>query len=349
MEAIVATKHGPPDILKLQETTSHVPKDSEVSNPFVELERGVHAALETYSNVHRGSGHNSMVSTHLFEQARDIVLEYLGLDKNQHIVIFCTPRRAEMLKALLKPRSCQIVSDKDIGLPLGVRSLVVERKMLPGTIPFQTGGGTVRLVYPSWVIWAKAPDRFEAGTPAIVNVIAFAKALRLIQHFGNDAFQDTAASLPATAEKLTATEILYHDELAEYSGRELLDELQRTLIGRGVRVPTVGGARPYINLDNGASTPTFRPIWDTVCRTWRQPRQVQQEIIREVKSICAQVLGASLAAYDVVFTSNTTEAINPVAESLHKEPRQGSRPVVLNTVLEHNSNELPWRTIPALR
>ena len=25
---------------------------------FAELERGVHAALETYSNVHRGSGHH---------------------------------------------------------------------------------------------------------------------------------------------------------------------------------------------------------------------------------------------------------------------------------------------------
>lgn len=31
---------------------------------FAELERGVYAALETYSNVHWGSGHNSMVSTH---------------------------------------------------------------------------------------------------------------------------------------------------------------------------------------------------------------------------------------------------------------------------------------------
>ena len=50
---------------------------------FSELERGVHAALETYSNVHRGSGHNSMVSTYLYERARDIVLEYLGLDKRK--------------------------------------------------------------------------------------------------------------------------------------------------------------------------------------------------------------------------------------------------------------------------
>ena len=93
---------------------------------FAELERGVHAALETYSNVHRGSGHNSMVSTHLFEQARDIVLEYLGLNKDKYVVIFCTPRRAEVLKAQLEPGSYRSVSSQDIGLPLGVRALAVD-------------------------------------------------------------------------------------------------------------------------------------------------------------------------------------------------------------------------------
>jgi len=77
---------------------------------FAELERGVHAALETYSNVHRGSGHNSMVSTHLFEQARNIVLEYLGLGKDEYMVIFCTARRAETLKAQLEPGSYQSLS-----------------------------------------------------------------------------------------------------------------------------------------------------------------------------------------------------------------------------------------------
>jgi hypothetical protein len=33
----------------------------------------------------------------------------------------------------------------------------------------EAGGGTARLVAPGWVIWARAPDKFEAGTPAIVN------------------------------------------------------------------------------------------------------------------------------------------------------------------------------------
>jgi selenocysteine lyase/cysteine desulfurase len=313
---------------------------------FAELERGVRAALETYSNVHRGSGHNSMVSTHLFEQARDIVLEYLGLNKDQYVVIFCTPRRAETLKAQLEPGSYQSVSSQDVGLPLGVRALAVESKALPRGTPFQTGGGTAKLVSPGWTIWADAPDKFEAGTPALVNVIAFAEALRLIRHFGNDAFQD--AGQDEGDERWTATEILYHDELEEYSGRELLDELRQTLIGRGVRVPTADGARPYINLDNGVSTPTFMPIWDAVCRTWRQPRQIQKEIVREVKAICAGFLGAPLTDYDVIFTSNTTEALNLAAESLSGESEQGIELTVLNTLLEHNSNELPWRTVPGV-
>jgi len=56
-----------------------------------EIERAVHAALETYSNVHRGSGHHALVSTRLYEQARDIVLDYLGLNKKTYVVIFCNP------------------------------------------------------------------------------------------------------------------------------------------------------------------------------------------------------------------------------------------------------------------
>jgi selenocysteine lyase/cysteine desulfurase len=104
--------------------------------------------------------------------------------------------------------------------------------------------------------------------------------------------------------------------------------------------------RPSINLDNGASTPTFAPIWNAVRQAWRQSSQIQREIIHEVRFICAEVLGAPLAVYDVIFTANTTEAINLVAESLRNEPETGIRPVVVNTLLEHNSNDLPWRTIP---
>jgi len=338
--------------------TEHSP--SRQAEAFAKLERGVRAALETYSNVHRGSGHNSMVSTHLFEQARDIILKYLGLNKSKYVIIFCTARRAEMLQAQLEPGSYTSLSSQDVGLPLGVRALAVESKALPGGIPFQTGGGTAQLVSPGWTIWADAPDKFEAGTPAIVNIIAFAKALRLIQHFGNNAFQDAGDNAGDVAgdERLATAEILYRDELLDYSGRELLDELRQTLIGRDIRVPTAEGAGPYINLDNAASTPTFTPIWDAVWQTWRRPRQIQREIVCEVKAICAEFLGAPLTDYDVIFTSNTTEALNLVAESVGAPETlkvcetfgvfRNEESIVLNTFLEHNSNELPWRTVPGV-
>ena len=110
----------------------------------------------------------------------------------------------------------------------------------------------------------------------------------------------------------------------ELSGRELLHELRQTLIGRGVRVPTVEGARPYVNLDNGASTPTFEPIWAAVRQAWRQPAHVQQAVVQEVRSIVADVVGAPPAEYDVIFTSNTTDAINLVAESAGREAGPGT-------------------------
>lgn len=313
--------------------------DFQKTEAFTELERSVQAALESYSNVHRGSGPNSLVTTQLYEQARDIVLDYLGLSKDRYTIVFCTPRRAELLKAQLKPQTYHCLSSEDLGLPLGMRALAIDRHALPGGVPFQTGGGTARLVSPRWVIWARSPDKFEAGTPAIINVIAFARALQLIQQSGKAAFTI------ARAEERTPSEILYDDDLKNFSGRALLAELRQTLIGRGLRVPTTHGERLFINLDNGASTPTFVPVWNAVRQTWQQPRHIQQQIVHETRSICARVLGAPLAAYDVIFTTNTTEAINLVAENLRHETERDIKPVVVNTILEHNSNELPWRTL----
>jgi selenocysteine lyase/cysteine desulfurase len=315
-------------------------KTEVTESSFTDLEYSVYSALETYSNVHRGSGHNSMVTTYLFEQAREIVLEHLGLNKNKFTVIFCTPMRAEILKNLIAPGSFQTISSHNIGLPLGVSAFAAEKKRLPKGVPFQTGGGTASLIAPNWVIWADTPGRFEAGTPAIINIIAFARALQLIRNSGKDTFRNVPA------ERMTASDILYNDELPEYSGRKLLNEFKQTLIGREILVPTMEGSIPFTNLDNGASTPTFTPVWNAARLVWYQPEQVHSEIIHEVRSVCARVLGAPSETYDVIFTSNTTEAINIAAGNFCKDSEKGIEPVVLNTLLEHSSNELPWRMIP---
>jgi selenocysteine lyase/cysteine desulfurase len=309
------------------------------SDPITLLESGVYAALETYSNVHRGSGHNSQVTTHLYEQAREIVLNYLGLDKRKYIVIFCTPHRAALLGPQIVSGRFQTISSADIGLSLGVAALAAEKKSLPRGIPFQTGGGSTRLISRDWVVWASAPDRFEAGTPAIINIIAFARSLNIIKMHGKNAFRKISE------ENITAADILYHDELIEFSGQELLEKLRLNIIGRNLPVPTVEGIKPYINLDNAASTPAFREVWRAVCRSWNLPAGVKMDIITEVRSICALMLGAPKESYEMIFTSNTTEAINLTAENLRHESHD-KEDVVLNTLLEHTSNELPWRMIP---
>lgn len=298
-----------------------------------EIERSAQAALETYSNVHRGSGHHSLVSTRLYEQARDLVLEHLGLSRKGHAVIFCTPRRAAALAARLPDGRWRCLASRDLGLPLGVCAVAVERRALPGGAPLETGGGTARLVGADSVIWARVPDRFEAGTPAIINAIAFARALQRSDRASGDASDG---------------EVPESDDLRDRAGRELLGCLRQTLIGGGARVPTRAGDSPFVNFDNAASTPTFRPVWNAVRRSWRMSVGERPALIERARSVCAETLGAPRGAYDVIFTGNTTEAVNLVAQSLGQEARTNGGAVVLNTLLEHNSNELPWRSTPGL-
>ncbi|QQS52700.1 MAG: aminotransferase class V-fold PLP-dependent enzyme [Bacteroidota bacterium] len=326
--------------LKLMEKSETKPEISQ--NAIDEFRYVIRSVLETYSNVHRGSGYHSMVTTRLFDKAREIVLASLGLKSKNHVVIFCTRLGAEMLKSQLSPANYRSLSAAEYGLPIGVYALAVERKALSTKITFQTGGGTARLVAPKWVIWAKTPDKFEAGTPAIVNIIAFAHALQLTRKYGNDIFRTF------TVPQSTVKEILYHDSLKPFSGKELLAELNKALIGHNSIVPTTKGDKQFINFDNAASTPTFTPILEAVFQACVQPRQVQQEIIQEVKLICSVALNFNLKNYDVLFTSNTTEAINLVAESFKHQLSDDTEPLVLNTLLEHNSNELPWRAVQGL-
>lgn len=329
--------------MALNKQTIAKPEDSvhkQTCNAFSNLENSLYAALETYSNVHRGSGHFSAVTTHLYELARNIVLEYLDLSKNKYCVIFCNSARSEQLIKLLEPESYYCLSSKDIGLPIGVRAFAVIKKSLPGGVPFQTGGGTARLVSPDYVVWSGTPDKFEAGTPAIINIIAFAQALKLIRQYGSDVFKSYDLII------LSVKDILYQDEFENLCGAELLATLRPAVIGAGKLVPTKKGLKPFINLDNGASTPTFTPILSVFNKTLRCPPQMQKNIVDEVKVICSSYLGAPLTSYDIIFTSNTTEAINIAAENLKLEINSGYQPVVLNTLLEHNSNELPWRSFP---
>ncbi|MFX1377938.1 MAG: aminotransferase class V-fold PLP-dependent enzyme [Promethearchaeota archaeon] len=307
---------------------------------FEYLDRVVYKVLETYSNVHRGTGHNSMVTTALFEQARNVILEYFQLEKKEYTVVFCSPLRFRIFKKQLKHLVYYSLSSKDLGLPLGVRVIALKKKDLQKCSVIYTGGGMIKHVTSNYVVWADLPDRFEAGTPNIINVIAFASAVQLVKKFGIE-FQEKQVTW-----RMLSGEILHQDDLGEISGTKLLLELKKSSIGNDIYVPTVKGKKKFINLDNAASTPSFSPIWEVFCKTIRQSKEIHKKIIHDVKAIIANFLSAPLEKYDILFTLNTTEAINILARSLTRLSKKNKNFIIINTKAEHHSNELPFRYIP---
>lgn len=129
-----------------------------------------------------------------------------------------------------------------------------------------------------------------------------------------------------------------------------MGDLRHQVIGADEIVPTLSGRLVrYVNLDNAATTPVMRAAFDAVegllphygsvhrgagynARRCTMAYELARRTIRDF-------LGADRERDVVVFTKNTTEAINKLARSMPVNDGD----VVLTTVLEHHSNDLPWR------
>jgi selenocysteine lyase/cysteine desulfurase len=129
-----------------------------------------------------------------------------------------------------------------------------------------------------------------------------------------------------------------------------VDSLRKEIVGLDLPVPLLGGARrPYVFLDNAASTPAFRfvldavegflPWYSGVHRGTGYKAVVATRIFDETRRIAAAFVGADPAGNVVIYGSNTTGLINMLAA------RFGFRPgdVVISSAMEHHSNDLPWR------
>ncbi|HNQ82968.1 MAG TPA: hypothetical protein PKM34_04945, partial [Bacteroidales bacterium] len=100
----------------------------EPTKSMKQTEEIIFNALRTYSNVHRGSGYNSMVTTENYEQAKLKVLGFMGLDKKSHKVVFCSPRQSQVITSGMKPGSYQVLSSIDTGLAIGLRAITANEK-----------------------------------------------------------------------------------------------------------------------------------------------------------------------------------------------------------------------------
>ena len=122
------------------------------------------------------------------------------------------------------------------------------------------------------------------------------------------------------------------------------------IVGIGETVPVLDGdRRPYINFDNAASTPVLREVLDTVNDFMRWYSSVHRgsgfksklssHAYDTARRIVCDFVGGNALEHVVVFGKNATEAINQLA---HRMPLERDD-VVLVSLLEHHSNDLPWR------
>ncbi len=133
-------------------------------------------------------------------------------------------------------------------------------------------------------------------------------------------------------------------------GMKRLQDLRRQLVGIDVDVPLLSGdLRRYVNLDNASSTPALRPVLDKVDEFLRFyanvhrgegfKSQIASWAFEQARAVVAGFVHADPKRDTVIFTKNTTESINKLARIF---PFRDNA-VVLTTMMEHHSNELPWR------
>ena len=85
--------------------------------------------------------------------------------------------------------------------PFGTGALVACGRALEGGEPLLRGGGAIELVTLDDVVWADAPERYEAGSPNVVGAVALGAACRTLGQLG---MERVAAHERALSARLTA-------------------------------------------------------------------------------------------------------------------------------------------------
>ena len=84
----------------------------------------------------------------------------------------------------------------------------------------------------------------------------------------------------------------------------------------------------------------FAPLYSSIHRGMGYKSQLSSNLYEQARFIIANFVNADLYHKTVIFTNNTTHAINKLSYSLLNHIKDG---VILTTQMEHHSNDLPWR------
>lgn len=122
------------------------------------------------------------------------------------------------------------------------------------------------------------------------------------------------------------------------------------IVGIKQKVPALN-KKPlqYINFDNAASTPALHPVlreitdflawYSGVHRGTGYKSLLSSKVYDDCHRIIGQFVNADMDNDTIIMVKNTTEAINKLSYRL----TLAAGDIVVSTVMEHHSNDLPWR------
>ena len=127
-------------------------------------------------------------------------------------------------------------------------------------------------------------------------------------------------------------------------------DLRSEIVGVDQLVPLLDGSQDtYVNLDNAASTPPFKIVQEKVDEVFKWYSSVHRgagfksllstQLFEEAREIVLDFVGADEDHDVIIFSRNTSEALNLLAKRFPFQPGD----MVLTTGMEHHSNDLPWR------
>ncbi|HSX17923.1 MAG TPA: aminotransferase class V-fold PLP-dependent enzyme [Candidatus Saccharimonadales bacterium] len=133
-------------------------------------------------------------------------------------------------------------------------------------------------------------------------------------------------------------------------------DVREHIVGIDTKVPVLNGKLlPYVNFDNAASTPSLRevlqtindfmPWYSSVHRGTGFKSLVSTETYEQSRRVVADFFGANSREHIVIFGKNSTEALNKLSYRLDLKKDD----IVLVSLLEHHSNDLPWRRQAQIR
>ncbi|MFA5523970.1 MAG: aminotransferase class V-fold PLP-dependent enzyme [Tissierellales bacterium] len=135
-----------------------------------------------------------------------------------------------------------------------------------------------------------------------------------------------------------------------FKNRLSIDNVRKNIVGIDKKVMLRDERKAnYICFDNAASTPTLLPVLSTVNKFLEWYSSIHRgtgykSVIStyaydDSRRIVADFLNADFKKNTVIYVKNSTEAINKLSYRLQLNKED----IVISSLMEHHSNDLPWR------